>query len=57
VWIGGGVALFTVNDHTDIFTNFLTGLALGRGSVVPYLQLKVIAKDDAEIALVFGLRF
>jgi hypothetical protein len=57
IWLGGGVSLFTVNDHTDMFTNFLAGVGLARETVVPYFQIKIVAKDDAEIVLAFGLRF
>jgi hypothetical protein len=57
LWLGGGATLFTVNDHTDVFTNFVTGIGLTRESVVPYFQLKIVAKDDAEIVLAFGVRF
>jgi hypothetical protein len=57
IWVGGGATLFTINDHTDIFTNFLAGVSLARETVVPYFQIKIVAKDDAEIVLAFGLRF
>jgi hypothetical protein len=57
LWLGGGASLFTVEDHTDIFTNFFCGVGLARESVVPYFQLKLVAKDDAEIVVAFGLRF
>jgi hypothetical protein len=57
LWLGGGASLFTVQGHTDIFTNFFCGVGLTRESVVPYFQLKLVAKDDAEIVVAFGLRF
>jgi hypothetical protein len=57
LWLGGGASLFTVQDHTDIFTNFFCGVGLARESVIPYFQLKLVAKDDAEIVVAFGLRF
>jgi hypothetical protein len=57
LWLGGGASLFTVEGHTDIFTNFFCGVGLARESVIPYFQLKLVAKDDAEIVVAFGLRF
>jgi hypothetical protein len=63
VWAGAGLALVhidpdgRVDGHTDAAANFLLGVGLSRGPTIPYFQAKVIAKDDTEFALAFGLRF
>jgi hypothetical protein len=62
-WLGAGLGLVRTdfegedNGDTDAAANFLAGVGLGGRSVIPYFQLKVIAKDDSEVALGFGLRF
>jgi hypothetical protein len=62
-WLGAGLALATVNpdgpDNTDndVAANFLAGLGVRSGSVIPYFQVKLIAKDDTEFVVAFGLRF
>lgn len=43
--------------NTDAGLNLLLGAGMTRGSVLPYFQAKVIAKDDSELSLALGLRF
>jgi hypothetical protein len=62
-WAGAGLALVRTDPegrpdgNTDAAANFLLGVGLSRGPTIPYLQAKVIAKDNTEFALAFGLRF
>lgn len=62
VWVGGGLGvLFTNpegsdNGDTDLGANFLAGAGL-RGSVIPYVQLKVVVSGNSELVLALGLRF
>jgi hypothetical protein len=62
-WAGAGLALVRIDPegrpdgNTDAAANFLFGVGLSRGPTIPYFQAKVIAKDDTEFALGFGLRF
>jgi len=63
VWLGAGLALVRLdpegpdNSNSDAAANFLAGLGFRGGSVIPYFQAKVIAKDETEFSLAFGLRF
>jgi hypothetical protein len=63
VWAGAGLALATKNPDgpvegdTDPGLNLLAGIGFNRGPLIPYFQFKVIAKEDAEAAFAFGLRF
>jgi hypothetical protein len=63
VWVGAGLALATKNPDgplegdTDPGLNLLAGIGFKRESVIPYFQFKLIAKEDTEAALAFGLRF
>ena len=60
-WAGGGLGLY-VRDHegegqdTSVGANFIGGLGL-RGSLEPYLQLKIAVAGDTEVVLGFGIRF
>lgn len=62
VWLGGGLAVIYQNPEgppqssTDVGANFLFGIGL-KGEVIPYLQAKLIAKEDTEFVVSFGLRF
>jgi hypothetical protein len=62
-WLGAGLALVTVNPpgprdtHNDLAANFLAGVGVRTGSLIPYFQAKLIAKDDTEFVLAFGVRF
>jgi hypothetical protein len=63
VWIGAGLGVVYQNPSgpppstTDLAANFLAGLGLNRGPVIPYFQVKLIAKSDTEASVAFGLRF
>ena len=63
VWLGGGLAVVRFDppgsgeSNTDVGANILAGLGFRSGSVIPYFQAKVIAKDDSVFAIAFGLRF
>jgi len=37
--------------------NSLAGVGVRTGSLIPYFQAKLIAKDDTEFVLAFGVRF
>jgi hypothetical protein len=62
-WLGAGLALVRVdpegpaNANTDLGANLLAGIGLRRGSVIPYVQAKVIVKSDSLLSLAVGLRF
>jgi len=63
VWVGAGLGVLYRNpegpgpSNTDVGANFLAGVGLNRGPVIPYFQVKLIAHGDTEAALTFGLRF
>lgn len=62
-WIGAGLGVVSINPEgrartrNDAAGNFLLGVGFSRGPVIPYGQLKFIAKRNSELALGFGLRF
>jgi hypothetical protein len=62
VWLGAGLALVRVDfenngGDTDAGLNILGGVGVRAGDVVPYVQAKVIVKDDSEFVIGFGVRF
>jgi hypothetical protein len=63
VWAGAGLGLVYINPEnrqesdTEAAANLLLGVGLGGGGVIPYLQGKLILKDNTEFALAVGLRF
>lgn len=63
VWLGAGLGLVRIdfegddNGDTDAAFNVLGGLGWRAGSVIPYVQAKVIVKDDSEFVIGVGLRF
>ena len=63
VWAGAGLALVRIDPEnrqptdTDAAANLLLGAGLGGRGVVPYLQGKLILKDNTEFVLAVGLRF
>jgi hypothetical protein len=63
VWAGAGLAVVHVDPEgradgdTDAAANLLLGVGLSRHGTIPYFQAKLIAKDDTEFALAFGVRF
>jgi hypothetical protein len=62
-WIGAGLAILYVDPEssdssTDAGANVLFGVGFrGGGRVIPYIQAKILASDDSDFALAFGLRF
>lgn len=62
-WLGAGLAVIRIDPpgpfgaDSDVGANLLAGLGFRAGSVIPYLQAKVIVGDDTELALAAGLRF
>ena len=62
VWAGAGLGVIYQNpdgpapSETDVGANFLFGVGL-KGDVIPYVQAKLLVKDDPEFVLGVGLRF
>lgn len=62
VWAGGGLGLIYHNpdgpadSNTDVGANLLAGVGL-KGRVIPYLQAKVIIKDNTQFVMAVGVRF
>jgi hypothetical protein len=62
-WLGAGLAVTTFNPRgpnnsdNDVAANFLAGVGVRSGGLIPYFQAKVIARDETEFVLAFGLRF
>jgi len=62
VWLGAGLGLVRVSfdgggGNTDAGLNILGGVGVRAGGVIPYVQAKVIVKDDSEFVIGFGVRF
>lgn len=64
VWIGAGLGVAILdpegpdNSTTDAVGNLFVGLGFHTGGgVIPYVQAKVIVKDDTAASLAVGLRF
>lgn len=64
VWVGAGLALVLSdpdgpdNSESDVGANFLAGVGFGSGGVIPYFQIKGLARDGSgEFVVAFGLRF
>ena len=64
LWAGAGPAILYNNpdgpreSDTDFAADFLLGIGFGRDSdVVPYIQGKLIAADDSDFSIAFGVRF
>ncbi len=63
LWAGAGLGFVSINPEgpasgdTQAGLNMLLGAARTRGSVIPYFQAKVVAKEDSELSLAVGLRF
>ena len=62
VWIGAGLAVVYHNPdgpaeaNTDIGANILLGVG-ARGNVIPYVQAKLIVKDNTQFVIAAGIRF
>jgi hypothetical protein len=63
VWIGGGLAVIYHNPdgpadaNTDVGANILAGIGAKGHGVIPYLQAKLIVKDNTQFVIGAGLRF
>lgn len=63
IWGGGGLGLLyekpvdSNNGATNLGVNLLGGIGFQAGSVMPYIQPKIILKNNSEFVLEFGLRF
>jgi hypothetical protein len=63
LWAGAGLGVLSVNPpggaagDIDVGLNLLFGVRFRGRPVVPYFQAKLIAKEDPELSLAFGLRF
>lgn len=63
IWAGGGLGLLYVDPdrgdaNTDLGVNLLSGLGfVTSGSLLPYLQAKLILSDNSNFVIGFGLRF
>ncbi len=63
VWLGAGLGVVAVNPpgpadgRSDAALNLFAGVGAVRGHVIPYVQAKLIAKDNSEASIAFGLRF
>ena len=63
-WAGAGLGILYRNPDgpaeadTDLGANFLFGVGFGRNNdVIPYVQAKVIASNNSDFVVGFGLRF
>ena len=63
-WVGGGLAVIYVDpdgspdSRTDAGANILFGVGFRtQGRWVPYIQAKILAADDSDFVLGFGVRF
>lgn len=64
VWLGGGPALIVRDPNrpgrdrkTDVGLDLLAGIGWKGGSIVPYVQGKVVVADNTEAVLAVGVRF
>lgn len=63
VWIGAGLAVIYLNPdgpaeaQSDVGANLLFGVGAKGGSVIPYVQAKLIIKDDTQFVIGAGIRF
>jgi len=60
-WLGGGLGIshFSVRDfnNTDTGLNLLMGASFGRRSAVPFVQVKVMVRDESQLVLGGGITF
>ena len=45
------------NRNMPLLAVIARSVGVRTGSLIPYIQAKLIAKDDTEFVLAFGLRF
>lgn len=62
VWLGAGLGVIYHNPEgpaestTDVGANFLAGVG-AKGRVIPYIQAKLIVKDNTQFSIAAGVRF
>ncbi len=62
-WVGAGLAVIYADpegrdSETDAGANVLFGVGFNTsGRWIPYVQAKILASDDSDFALAFGIRF
>jgi hypothetical protein len=62
VWVGAGLAVIyhdpdgPAEGNTDVGANILLGVG-ARGRVIPYIQAKLIVKEDTQFVIAAGIRF
>ena len=62
VWVGAGLAVIyhnpdgPVGANTDVGANILLGVG-AKGDVIPYVQAKLIIKDNTQFVIAAGIRF
>ncbi len=63
IWGGGGIGLVyenpagSLDGTTNPGVNLLGGIGFRAGNVIPYIQPKIILKNNSEFVLAFGIRF
>lgn len=55
-WAGVGAAAI-LDDDTDFGANVFAGYGIDMGSLIPYLQAKLLFADDTEGSISLGVRF
>ena len=62
VWVGAGLAVVyhnpegPVDSNTDLGANILLGVGV-KGNVIPYVQAKLVVKDNTQFVIAAGIRF
>jgi hypothetical protein len=62
-WLGAGLGLARIdpegpdNSDSELVGNFLAGVGFRAGGAVPYVQGKIIVKDDTAASIAVGIRF
>ena len=62
-WAGGGLGIIYDNPEgpsgsdTHLGLNLMGGVGIQTGSVMPYIQPKIILKENSEFVMGFGVRF
>jgi hypothetical protein len=62
-WVGAGLAVIYTDpegrdSETDAGANVLFGVGFNTsGRLIPYVQAKILAADDSDFGLAFGIRF
>ena len=62
-WLGAGLGFVSINPpgpaegHTDPALNLVFGVGVRDHGIIPYVQAKLIAKQNSEFSIAFGARF